>query len=109
MIGKNSKIGAFVECKNSYIGDNSAIPHLSYIGDSIIGNNVNLGGGTKVANLRHDNTNIRVMNKGKLIDSGRRKLGTIIGDNVHTGINTLIYPGRVLETNTTTLPGEIVK
>lgn len=109
MIGRNSKIGAFVELKNSYIGENTNIPHLSYIGDSVIGNFVNLGWGTKVANLRHDNANIKAMNKGKLIDTGRRKLGAIIGDGVHTGINTLIYPGRVLDTNSTTLPGEIIK
>ncbi len=68
-----------------------------------------MGGGTKVANLRHDGTNIRVMVKNKLVDSLRHKLGAIIGDNVHTGIGTLIYPGRVLSTDATTLPGEIVK
>ena len=49
------------------------------------------------------------MNKGKLMDTGRRKLGAIIGDGTHTSINTLIYPGRVLGTNSTTLPGEIIK
>ena len=108
-IGKNSKIGAFVELKASYVGENTNIPHLSYIGDSVIGNFVNFGWGTKVANLRHDEKNIRAMNKGKLVDTGRRKLGAIIGDGTHTGINTLIYPGRVLETNSTTLPGEIIK
>ena len=108
-IGKNSKIGAFVELKASYVGENTNIPHLSYIGDSVIGNFVNFGGGTKVANLRHDEKNIRAMNKGKLMDTGRRKLGAIIGDGTHTGINTLVYPGRVLETNSTTLPGEIIK
>lgn len=108
-IGKNSKVGSFVELKNSYIGNSSSIPHLSYFGDSIIGNNSNMGGGTKVANLRHDGTNIRVMVKNKLIDSGRRKLGAIIWDNVHTGIDTLIYPGRVIPTNGITLPWEIVK
>lgn len=68
-----------------------------------------MGGGTKVANLRHDGSNIRVMVKDKLTDSGRHKLGAIIGDNVHTGIGTLIYPGRVIPTDGTTLPGEIVK
>ena len=109
MIGEGSKIGSFVEFKNSYLGDYSNVPHLSYIGDSIIGNNVNLGGGTKVANLRHDGKNISAMSKGKLTDTGRRKLGAIIGDNVHTGINTLIYPGRTLETNVSTLPGEVIK
>lgn len=108
-IGKNSKVGAFVEIKNSVIGENTSVPHLSYIGDSVIGNRVNLGGGTKTANLRHDEKTIRAMNKGKLVDTGRRKLGAIIGDGVHTGITTLIYPGRVLETDSTTLPGEIIK
>lgn len=109
MIGKNSKIGAFVECKNNYVGENTNIPHLSYVGDSIIGNNVNLGGWTKIANLRHDDQTIQVKNKWKLVDTGKRKLWAIIGDNVKTGINTLIYPGRTLDTDSSTLPGEIVK
>lgn len=108
-IGKNSKIGAFVEYKNSHMGDDSHIPHLSYIGDSIIGNHVNIGGGSKTANLRHDGAGIRVMVKEKLIDSGRRKLGAIIGDGAHLGINTLIYPGRVIPTDGSTTPGEIIR
>jgi NDP-sugar pyrophosphorylase family protein len=49
------------------------------------------------------------MVKNQLTDTGRHKLGGIIGDNVHTGINTLIYPGRIISTDGTTLPGEIVK
>lgn len=109
VIGKDSKVGFSVELKNSSIGEWSAIPHLSYIGDSVIGNHVNLWGGTKVANLRHDNKNIKVMVKDKLIDSGLRKLWAIIGDGVKTGINTMIYPGRIIETNGTTIPGEIIK
>ncbi len=108
-IGNNSKVGAFVELKNSYIGESSAIPHLSYFGDSIIGNHVNIGGGSKVANLRHDGTNIRAKIKDKLVDTGRRKLGAIIGDGAHLGIGTLIYPGRTIPTDWTTFPGEIVK
>lgn len=108
-IGAGTKIGAFVECKNSYIGDHTAIPHLSYIGDSIIGNHVNIGGGTNIANLRHDGQNIRAMNKEKLVDTGRRKLGAIIGDHAKIGVGTIIYPGRTLDTNATTLPGEIIR
>ncbi len=107
-IGEGSKIGASVECKNSYIGDSSSIPHLSYFWDSVIGNHVNIGGGSKVANLRHDGANIRVQNKGNLIDTWRKKFGTIIGDGAHLGINTLIYPGRTIPTDGSTLPGEIV-
>ncbi len=108
-IGAGSKIGAFVECKNTYIAEKTALPHLSYVGDSIIGNHVNLGAGTKIANLRHDHKNIRALSKGKLVDTGRRKLGAIIGDGAHLGINTSIYPGRTIETNSTSLPGAIIQ
>jgi len=104
-----SKVGFSVECKNTTIWDNSSIPHLSYIGDSIVWNNVNLWGGFKVANLRHDGKNIKVMSKWELIDSWKRKLWAIIWDNVKTWINTLVYPWRVLDTDSATLPGEIVK
>lgn len=108
-IGNNCKIGNAVEVKNSIIGDNTSIGHLSYVGDSVVGNNVNFGAGTITANLRHDNKNIKSYVKDILVDTKRRKLGTIIGDNVHTGINTSIYPGRKIWPNKTTLPSEIVK
>lgn len=108
-IGDNCKIGNAVEIKNSIIYGNTHIAHLSYAGDSVIGENVNFGAGTKIANLRHDDSNIKSMAKGQLIDTGRRKLGAIIGDSVHIGINTSIYPGRKIWNDKTTLPGEIVK
>ncbi len=108
-IGNNCHIGQAVEIKNSIVYDNTKIPHLSYVGDSVIGENVNLGAGTKIANLRHDNKNVKSMIKGKLIDTGRRKLGAIIGNNVHTGINTSIYPGRKIFSGKETLPGQIIK
>jgi len=107
--GNNCKVGNAVEIKNSIVGDNTSIGHLSYIGDSILGSGTNLGAGTIVANLRHDNTNVKSQVKNKIIDTGRRKLGAIIGDNVHTGIHTSIYPGRKMWPNTATIPGEIVK
>lgn len=108
-IGDDCKVGQGVEIKNSIIMDGAAVPHLSYVGDSVIGANANLGCGTITANFRHDGKNHQSMIKGELIDTGRRKFGTIIGDNVHTGINTSIYPGRKLWPGTSTLPGEIVQ
>ncbi len=108
-IGNNTKIKNCAEIKNSIIMNGVNGCHFCYIGDSILGNNVNLGAGTKTANWRHDNANIKSIINGTLVDTGRRKLGAIIGDNVHTGINTSIYPGRKLWPGTTTLPGEIVK
>ncbi len=108
-IGDGCRIGQAVEIKNCIIGDKSNVPHLSYVGDSVIGDNCNLGAGTTTANLRHDNANVKSAAKGDLVDSGRRKFGTIIGDNVHTGINTMIYPGRKIWPGKTTVPGEIIK
>ncbi|MFX1295935.1 MAG: bifunctional sugar-1-phosphate nucleotidylyltransferase/acetyltransferase [Promethearchaeota archaeon] len=92
-IGNNVHIGNACELKNSIIFDNSNVPHLSYIGDSIIGSHVNLGAGTITANLRFDKKNIPVNIKGKPTDSGRKKLGAIIGDYVQTGIGTTLMPG----------------
>ncbi len=92
-IGDDVKIGNAVEIKNSIILDHTHIGHLSYVGDSIIGENCNFGAGTKVANLRLDNNTIKVSIAGKRIDSGRRKLGILMGDNVKTGINVSLMPG----------------
>ncbi len=108
-IGDHCHIGQSVEIKNSIILSDTNIGHLSYVGDSIIGEKVNLGAGTVTSNLRHDGKNHRTFVDGELVDTGRRKFGTIIGDGVHTGINTSIYPGRKLFPGTTTRPGEIVK
>jgi len=91
--GKNSRVGNGCEVKNSVIGDNTHAAHLSYIGDSLIDNHCNLGAGTITANLRLDKGHIPVIIKGKKEDSGRRKLGAIIGEGVETGIGVLIMPG----------------
>lgn len=109
VIGNNCKIGNAVEIKNSVLMDNVHVGHLSYVGDSVLGDDVNIGAGTITANWRHDNGNVKSMDKGSLIDTGRRKLGAIIADNVHTGINTSIYPGRKIFPGKATMPGEIVK
>jgi len=108
-IGNNVRIGNAVEVKNSIIMEKTNIGHQSYVGDSIIGHNCNFGAGTKVANLRFDEKTSKVMIKGKLVDSGRRKLGVIMGDNVRTGINSMINAGAVIGANSTINPGEFVR
>ncbi len=107
-IDSNCKIGSFVEVKNSIIWSGTKIPHLTYVGDSIIGRNCNLGAGSIIANLRHDNASVRVLIKGKLIDSGRRKLGVVMADGCKLGINTSVYPGIIMGPYSWTAPGEIV-
>jgi len=108
-IGDGCHIGQSVEVKNSIILARTNVGHLSYVGDSILGEGVNLGAGTMVSNLRHDGGNHRSMVDGQLVDTGRRKFGVVMGDGVHTGIQTTIYPGRKLWPATTTRPAEVVE
>ncbi len=89
----NCRIGNACEIKNSIILEGSHIAHLSYVGDSIIGRNCNLGAGTITANLRFDDKTVKVNVKGKIMDSRRRKLGVIMGHHVKTGINVSLMPG----------------
>ena len=97
-IENNCHIG-MSEVKNSLIFSDTSIPHFNYVGDSIICSNVNLGAGTKLSNLRFDNNTIKMKIKDKLIDSGRRKLGVVIGPNSQTGINASIMCGKKIGQN----------
>lgn len=108
-IGNNCHIGQAVEIKNSIIGENTNVAHLSYIGDSIIGDNCNLAAGTITANLRHDFKNVKSLIKEEMKDTGRTKLGIIMGDNCKTGIHTSFYPGVKIGPGTWTMPADIIK
>lgn len=98
-IGDNVRIGNAVEIKNSIIMNGTNIGHHSYAGDSIIGERCNFGSGTKVANLRLDEGTIKIKIKRQLINTGRKKLGVIMGDHVHTAINSTLNPGAMLKPN----------
>ncbi len=95
-IGNRCKVGNACEVKNSILMDGTHVPHLNYVGDSILGERCNLGAGTKVANLRLDEQPVKVSVKGKEVDTGLRKLGVVMGDDVKTGINASIDVGTVI-------------
>ena len=107
LCGKN-KVGASTEIKNSILMNGAKAPHHNYVGDSIIGENSNLGSGTKIANLRLDKKEIIVVQKGVKINTGRKKLGAIIGSNVNTGINASINAGTILGNNVKVGPNSLV-
>ncbi|OPY34162.1 MAG: Bifunctional protein GlmU [Methanomassiliicoccales archaeon PtaU1.Bin124] len=98
-LGVGVKIGASVEVKNSIIMAKTHVPHHNYVGDSVVGERCNFGAGTKVANLRFDNMPVKVTVSGEVIDTGLRKLGVIMGDDVKTGINSMVEPGTVIWEN----------
>jgi len=107
-IGKKVRIGNACEIKNSVIMDNTHIGHLSYVGDSVTGENCNLGAGTVTANYRLDAGTIKMSVKGKVVDSGRRKLGVVLGDGVKAGINALFMPGVKVGSNSVVGPNVVV-
>jgi bifunctional UDP-N-acetylglucosamine pyrophosphorylase/glucosamine-1-phosphate N-acetyltransferase len=107
-IGDDVRIGNAVEVKNSIVMDHTNIGHLSYVGDSVIGSNCNLGAGTTLANLRLDEKPVRMEVGGKVVSSGRRKLGTIIADNVKTGINCTINVGVKIGPDSAIGPGAVI-
>jgi bifunctional UDP-N-acetylglucosamine pyrophosphorylase/glucosamine-1-phosphate N-acetyltransferase len=107
-IGNNSRAGNAVELKNSIIMDKTNISHLSYVGDSIIGSGCNFGAGTLVGNLRLDEKSVKMRIGDELYDTGRRKMGCVVGDNVKTGLNVMINSGRKIGPNSMIGPGVVV-
>jgi len=104
-IGDECHIGHCTELKNSIIMSGTKIPHFNYVGDSIIGNGCNFGAGTKIANLRHDPSSVKVCGK----DTRKRKFGAIIGDAVQFGINCSVNVGAVIGSNSAFAPGSVIE
>jgi bifunctional UDP-N-acetylglucosamine pyrophosphorylase/glucosamine-1-phosphate N-acetyltransferase len=103
------KVRTRAEIIDSVLMDGVTAKHACYIGHSVIGENTNVAAGTITADYRHDSGHNHTLVNGKKVDTGRKKLGAFIGDNVRLGIGTLIYPGRKIWPNKTTLPGQVVK
>ncbi len=108
LVDEDAKVGHSAEVKNSVLSPGASVSHLSYVGDSVLGRDVNLGAGTNVANLRHDDADIEFTVKGERVSTGRRKFGIVAGDDVKTGINSSLTPGLKLSAGATTRPGETV-
>jgi UDP-N-acetylglucosamine diphosphorylase / glucose-1-phosphate thymidylyltransferase / UDP-N-acetylgalactosamine diphosphorylase / glucosamine-1-phosphate N-acetyltransferase / galactosamine-1-phosphate N-acetyltransferase len=104
-IGEQCVVGANTEVKRAILLHHAKAPHLNYVGDSILGADVNLGAGTILSNFRHDGGTIRIPQNGHRIDTGRRKLGAVLGDGVLTGCNSVLHPGTVVGRGTQIYPG----
>ncbi|WP_435346624.1 bifunctional sugar-1-phosphate nucleotidylyltransferase/acetyltransferase [Haloarchaeobius sp. HRN-SO-5] len=108
LVGPDASVGHGVELKNSVVMAGTNLNHLSYVGDSVLGPGVNVGAGTNVANLRHDDDTVALTVKGDRVSTGRRKFGVVAGAGAKIGINTSLDPGVTLSTDATTEPGERV-
>lgn len=101
----SSRIGPGCEIKSSIIFCNSAIAHFNFIGDSLIGNNVNFEAGSIIANHYNEKENkeITLSFEGEMIYTGSQKFGALVGDHCRIGANAVLSPGTILQ------PGSIVK
>ena len=104
LLGKRCVVGHATEVKHSVFLDDAKAGHFAYLGDSILGVEVNLGAGTKCANLRFLAGNVMVTVDGRRMDSGLRKFGAILGDRVQTGCNSVTSPGTVLGPGSLLMP-----
>ncbi|MEW6328723.1 MAG: bifunctional sugar-1-phosphate nucleotidylyltransferase/acetyltransferase [Candidatus Micrarchaeota archaeon] len=95
-MGARCSISDSTTVKNSIIMDGVNAKHLTYIGDSVIGEGCNFGAGTQIANFRFDEGPIRSEVAGAVVDSGKRKLGAVIGDRTKTGVLSCIMPGKTI-------------
>ncbi|MBE3583467.1 MAG: hypothetical protein IMX01_05075 [Limnochordaceae bacterium] len=109
-VGPHALVGHASEVKGSILLDGAQAPHFNYVGDSILGRKVNLGAGTRLSNLKNDGTPIRIpAPDGQRIDTGRRKLGAILGDEVMTGCNTVANPGTLVGPGTHIYAGALLR
>jgi len=96
VIGDNCVIGNACEIKNSLMFNNAITPHFNYVGDSILGYRTHLGAGAKISNVKLVPGNILVELEGKLIDTGLRKFGALLGDHSEIGCNAVLNPGSII-------------
>lgn len=109
LLGENVHVGHATEVKHSVILANTALAHLNYIGDSIVGSQVNVSGGATLANWRFDKQEVQVKNGEDRISTGMEKLGAIVGDKSFIGVNSVINPGTVLAKESLVFPLVSVK
>ena len=109
LIGNNVNVGHATEVKHSVILSNSALAHLNYVGDSIVGNDVNVSGGATLANFRLDRKSVDVKIGDTRIPTGLEKFGSVIGDGTIVGVNAVLNPGTILAKKTIIYPLVVVK
>lgn len=109
LIGEGCVVGNSVELKNCILFDKVQVPHFNYVGDSILGYKAHLGAGAITSNVKGDRTLISIKNGDEIIETGRRKLGAILGDYAEVGCNVVVNPGTVIGQRTVVYPTASVR
>ena len=109
IMGVGSLAGAHTEIKGSILLPGAKAPHQNYVGDSILGRDVNLGAGTICSNAKNVGSEVTFRAEGQVVHTGLRKLGAILGDGCKTGCNTVLNPGVLMGPGSITYPNATLR
>ena len=109
LVGANCVVGNSVELKNVILFDNVQVPHYNYVGDSILGNKSHMGAGSITSNVKSDKSLVVIRNGEERIETGRKKIGAILGDYVEVGCNSVLNPGTIIGRNSNVYPVSCVR
>ena len=104
LVGRGCVVGNSTELKNCILFDKVQVPHYNYVGDSILGHYSHMGAGSICSNVKSDKSMVKVRAGEKVIETGLKKFGAILGDHVEVGCNSVLNPGTVLEPNASVYP-----
>ena len=104
IVGNNAVVGNSTELKNVILFNNVQVPHYNYVGDSILGYKSHMGAGSITSNVKSDKKLVIIKNGDKTIETGRKKVGAMIGDNVEVGCGSILNPGTVIGKDSNVYP-----
>lgn len=109
LIGAGCVVGNSTEIKNAILFDGAQAPHYNYIGDSILGYKAHTGAGAITSNLKQDHSSVTIRTKDERVETGLRKFGAMLGDNVEIGCGSVLNPGTVIGRSARVYPLSMVR
>ncbi len=109
IVGKGAVVGNSTELKNVILFNKVQVPHYNYVGDSVLGFKSHMGAGSITSNVKSDKTLVMVQGEGIRIETGLKKMGAMLGDNVEVGCNSVLNPGTVIGRNSNIYPTSMVR
>ena len=109
IVGEGAVVGNSTELKNVVLFNKVQVPHYNYVGDSILGYNAHMGAGSITSNVKADKMLVKVSAGGERIETGLKKFGAMLGDNVEVGCNAVLNPGTVIGRESNVYPTSMVR